>query len=133
MAGIDQARATRRFATLGGLVAAVALVVQLAVPPGFMVSAIAGGPAIVICTGSGPLFVHPEHRGQPGKTPNSKSNAICAFAGHGATPVAPSTQSFAREVFETFVPASGMGVDLAPGRGLAAPPPPSQGPPTLSL
>ncbi|HEX4197704.1 MAG TPA: DUF2946 family protein [Caulobacteraceae bacterium] len=126
MAGSGKAGETRR---LAAVVAMLALMLQVMVPAGFMVSATPGGPAIVICTGHGPLLVHTDH-GQPARSPASKSGA-CAFAGHGGAPLAPAPLALAGVRFEAFVPAFIARVPVYPGRGMAAPPPPAIGPPAI--
>ena len=117
--------------------AALALLVQIVVPRGFMLS-LSGGvngpgfgaPTLVICTGHGPLLV--DAHGKPAHAPGkSGSDAPCGFAGHGAGAEPPVALALAASpaqmahavVLKTF--------DLAPGLGLAAPPPPSQGPPEV--
>ena len=111
----------------------LALMVQVLVPPGFMVSA---GPshAMVICTGHGPMTASLDDHGRPAKSPKDKSDHGCPFARHGGTPLSLSPQSVERVVV-VWRPEGTRGpvADLAPGRGLAAPPPPSQGPPQVSI
>jgi len=113
--------------------AVLALAFQVLVPPGFMVS---DGPshAIVICTGHGSVTASLDDHGRPAKSPKDNSDHACPFAGHGGTPLLLSPQSVERAI---VVPpldgAVGPVADLAPGRGLAAPPPPSQGPPQVSI
>ncbi len=109
---------------VAAFVAVLLLAVQLAIPPGFMVARGADGPSLVICTGHGPMMAHQDAPAAPGKAPHSKSSPACPFAGHGGAPLAPPT--FIPTAVET---AATIGVDLAPGRGLAAPPPPSHAPP----
>jgi len=93
-----------------------------------MVTPTAQGAALVICTGHGPLLAAGQ-LGHPGKTPKSANDAPCLFAGHHAAPgpelaiIAPPTD------FVSPLPIAKTLIDQAPGRGLAAPPPPSQGPP----
>ena len=109
--------------------AVLAFMLQVLVPPGFMVSGGASH-AVVICTGHGPLTASIDDHGRPAKSPDNKSNHACPFAGHGGTPLSLSPQSVERIVVARHL-AEGPGpvADLAPGRGLAAPPPPSHGPP----
>jgi hypothetical protein len=109
----------------------LALLVKVAVPTGFMVAAPGSGSGfpLVICTGHGEI-TKTTSDGKGGEN-KSKSDAPCAFAGHAAPPtpaVGPeiTAASFAHAVAPTVIR-----FDLVPGRGLAAPPPPSQGPPTL--
>ena len=108
----------------GPVLAALALLVQVAAPPGFMVAGGPQGPALVVCTGHGPLMA-PRH----GKIPGQANNTVCPFAGHVAAPT-PSLEPVHPPLALAFeaAPVQPM-ADLAPGRGLAAPPPPSQGPP----
>jgi hypothetical protein len=102
------------------------------VPPGFM----AGGgktPGLVICTGQGPLLLTASGLQKAPKTPRSPKAAPdgpCAFAGHGAASapalaLAPAAPTAVAHIDVVETPS-----DLVPGRGLAAPPPPSQAPPT---
>jgi hypothetical protein len=106
--------------------AVMALAMRLAVPQGFMTAPSAhGGPQLVICTGHGPLKSDPS-----GPAEKGKQGSPCVFAGHGggATPEA-APQAPAATLFASEAPAGAIPADLAPGRGLAAPPPPSLGPP----
>ena len=104
--------------------AALAVLLQVLSPPGFMLSGEPAAPGLVICTGHGPLLGHADHD----KAPKS-SNAPCAFGVHGGTtdPPAPVFVALAPVAFEARVEQPVL--DVAPGRGLAAPPPPSQAPP----
>jgi hypothetical protein len=117
---------------LGAALAMLALVLQICVPGGFMVSRDAGAPALVVCTGHGAVTLADDH-GQPGKAPADHEHGVCAFAGHGAAAltapvIAPIPVAYA------FAAASPVQADRqAPGRGLAAPPPPSQAPPLRSI
>ncbi len=108
----------------------LALLMKIAAPPGFMVSAQGpGGFPLVICTGHGPLSSStPDNKGGESK---SKPDAPCAFAGHAAPPAPAAGAQVAAAAFAHAVERPSLKFDLAPGRGLAAPPPPSQGPPTL--
>lgn len=115
---------------LGGALAALALLVQTLVPAGFMVSGQARPPGLVICTGHAPVVINLGDHGQPGKSPASKTVGTCVFAGHAAT-TAPVAPPILASVAYAIAPALTLtGYDLTPGRGLAAPPPPSQGPPS---
>jgi hypothetical protein len=110
--------------------AALALTVQFLVPQGYMVSADRGSPGLVICTGHGPLRLFDTHRA-PGKAPKS-SDAPCAFAAH-VTATPPPAMSLALASFGYVDPPVTRTFDLAPGRGLAAPPPPSHAPPYVLI
>jgi Protein of unknown function (DUF2946) len=108
----------------------LALLVQVLVPQGFMVARAGGLPAVVICTGHGPVLSRDDLRGSPAKAPEHKSNMVCDFAAHGGCVASPTTPMLAGSAMWSH-PDSAItkAVDLAPGRGLAAPPPPSQAPP----
>ncbi|HZC16403.1 MAG TPA: hypothetical protein VE309_06565 [Caulobacteraceae bacterium] len=116
------------------LAAVLLLILQVAIPPGFMLASGAGSPtgglAMVICTGRGPVQLHPD---APGKAPHSHAGTICAFAGHAGASLVPDLAAPRRVAF--FAPAALVlrAVRLAPGRGLAAPPPPSTGPPSVLI
>ena len=125
---------TRRAAAWRWLtaVAFVALLVQALVPQGYMVSSVAGAPGIAICTGHGPLVLSHDH-GQPTQPSKPDHEAPCAFAGHGVG-VTPADALAVGDVSPAFFAAEQVAIvhDLLLGRRLAAPPPPSQGPPIHS-
>jgi hypothetical protein len=103
--------------------------VQVLVPRGFMLSAERGQPALVICTGHGAVVVA-EHD-HPGKAPKPGADKPCVFAAHGVATPPPQRLVVARAAVEPTPAAILLAFDLAPGRGLAAPPPPSHAPPSL--
>jgi hypothetical protein len=100
---------------------------QALVPQGFMVASVGSNPALVICTGHGPLQA-PDHSG---KAPKPSSDAPCTFAAHGAVSAPPLPVFLPARGFAPIAIAAQSFVRQSPGRGLAAPPPPSQGPPQL--
>lgn len=109
--------------------ALLALVIRIAVPPGFMADP-TGGAGLVICTGYGPLHAGPGKTHDDGKAA-ANAEMPCAFAGHVAAP-APVAPALPTAVAWRAAPAIEIAWrDQAPGRGLAAPPPPPLGPPTL--
>jgi len=108
-----------------------ALLLQLAVPQGFMLARNAGLPAIVICTGHGPLLAPAGDHGIPAKAP--KPGGTCAFAGHGGTPTPAPLLALVEARFEPIETLAPPQLSTTAGRGLAAPPPPSQGPPSRLL
>ncbi len=113
--------------------AVAALWLQGIAPAGFMVARQGERATIVICTGHGPARSLADLTGSPAKAPRSKPDTTCAFAAHGVG-AAPQIAALVARPFSRPVPAVARPEsDLAPGRGLAAPPPPSQGPPTLIL
>jgi hypothetical protein len=109
---------------------ALALMLKVLVPPGFMFADQGAPLSLVICTGHGPMKVadptHPAHHGPA----SNKSDAPCSGAGN-VSPTAPPAITAVLEPYAVVAPVvSGTnGVDLVPGRGLAAPPPPSQASP----
>jgi len=108
--------------------AALALLMQLLIPQGFMVQAEAAGPGLVICTGHGAFVVADKQH--PAKPPKPAGDAPCAFAAHGATAPPPPPAAAAAPALEPRPDVAVLSLrDLTPGRGLAAPPPPSHGPP----
>ncbi len=112
------------------LVAILALALKVLTPPGFMVAQTPGAFPLVICTGHGPLKSVDLPIPSDGKS-RQTGDKPCAFAGHGLAPTlaqAPMlTVSPAIYLAEFPVPSGRP----APGRGLAAPPPPSQAPPRV--
>jgi hypothetical protein len=126
---LRQTLATPLFAAL----AMLALAFNLLVPPGYMtVGDGAGGTRVVLCTGNGAVAVTLAADGTP-LPADSDPAPVCAFAGHVA-PLQP--------VADLYVPApvypvaagliAALVIGVAPGRGMAAPPPPSHAPPALT-
>ena len=120
------------------VLAFLALALKAAIPAGFMAAAPTNDLpfAIVLCTGQGMVSLEPgqglgDHEKHP--APSGKAHdSPCAFAGHGAPALAP--LAFGMEAAPYAVhaaPALAAAVDLAPGRGLSAPPPPARAPPAL--
>jgi hypothetical protein len=113
--------------------ALLALFLQGLAPPGFMVAREEGRATIAICTGHGAANSILDLTGHPAKQPKSQPDAPCAFAGHGVVAAPPIAAQIAGPIARSSAPLAPVRFDLSPGRGLAAPPPPSQGPPNLSL
>jgi hypothetical protein len=113
--------------------ALVALFLQGATPAGFMLARQDGRATVTICTGHGAAVSVADLAGHPGKSSQSKPDAPCAFAGHGAAVSPPLAALIASPLGQSSAPLVAARFDLTPGRGLAAPPPPSQGPPQLTL
>jgi hypothetical protein len=117
--------------------AALAVALKVLVPAGFMAAAhSAAGFPLVLCTDHGAVTIDAADLagGKTGKrTPADKPghDGPCVFAGHGAAAPAPSGFSVAAVEFVAYRAAqpSFARRDLAPGRGLAAPPLPARGPP----
>jgi hypothetical protein len=114
---------------MGALLALLALLVNVVAPPGFMIAPRGAGADIVICTGHGPKAL-PDPADKSGHKPaKAGHDSVCAFAGHGLASAPPPAVVLTRESLPLAVANAAMPADLALGRGLAAPPPPSQGPP----
>jgi hypothetical protein len=121
-----------RWTGLGATLAAIALFMQVLVPQGFMVGGASDSGPLVICTGHGPLeqAASSSDHGAPANAPKSAGHDICLFAGHlgglGAAE-APVLQG----VVYRWTPETQIASPSLPSvRPLAAPPPPSQAPPT---
>src|SRR5215469_746805 len=108
---------TARFAVL----AALTLLVQLAVPPGFMVAASPTGPAVVICTGHGPMLATGDQTGLPRKSPAAP---LCPFVGNCGPATLAVTPALAPAGLVQFHEVRTAHRSVDAGRGLAAPPPP---------
>ncbi len=122
----------------------LAIAIKIAIPVGYMVApqALAAGlTPIVLCTaegnvtafmdGDGQILAHGEealandHQGLPSDHDGSK----CAFAGQGVPLAAPQAASMAVQFEAVVSPTAIQPSFVAPGLGLAAPPPPKTGPP----
>lgn len=131
------AGARSRVEAVGGgitlLLIALALMLRVLIPAGFM-PATGQGVAIMLCTGMGATTVWVDANGDIHKQKppaDGQKDQPCAFAGFGAAfdlpgfagnPIAPA--------FSTAALAPAISVVVAIGQGLAAPPPPSTGPPS---
>ena len=113
----------------GLMLALLALLINILVPPGFMTTARGQGPGLVICSGHGPVSVALDDLAGTHKSPKSKPDAPCTFAGHGVAAAPTPAMAPAVQVFVGVPELAPVLADLTPGRGLAAPPPPSQAPP----
>jgi hypothetical protein len=118
----------------GALLLALALALRLAAPDGWMLAPGDGHglPQLVICTGHGAetLTLGGDHRHAPSDAPDKQGGHPCVCAGHAApTPPALVAALVPVTLVTLAEPALQRLADQRPGRGLAAPPPPSQGPP----
>lgn len=116
------------------VVALLALTLKLLVPPGFMPGTSLAQP-IVLCPDQGPMpmMAMMDHAGHHHPmAPHDKAGHPCAFAGVGAAVLAPYLDGprLAALPPERAAPSSDRRV-IAPGRGMAAPPPPSHAPPAF--
>ena len=116
---------------------------RMLVPTGYMAMVSEGSITIELCPGSGPAsmaapavgmtqhdgamagMAHHDGEEQPGK-----GGQPCPFATLGSTPLAPNLGAFdLAAVFTPAQPLTPRPLSVAPGRGMAAPPPPSHAPP----
>ncbi len=119
--------------------AMLAVAMKIAVPSGYMTRAANNDLpfALVLCTADGAMTVAPGEAlpaDHDDKGQDAKHDAPCAFAGHGVGVAPPNLLDFRAIEFVAYRPAEvSPVVDLAPGRGLAAPPLPARGPPSLLI
>ena len=121
--------------------AALAIALKVLIPAGFMTAApINDLPfALVLCTGQGAMVIAPGDalpgEKDPGMADNETHNTPCVFAGQALGAPAPNLLDATRVEFVTYTRTSPpvSPVALAPGRGLAAPPLPARGPPSLLI
>lgn len=123
---------------LAGLIVASVLMLRVLIPSGFMPALDHGRIVVAICSGDGPertislaVADQGDERGSD-NAPQDGSDGSCPFALLGATPLVPgSTAPHFAEVIRTGRPPVMATVTAVPGRGLAAPPPPSHAPPAV--
>ena len=114
---------------------ALALFVRLAVPNGYMLSPQSKGFALVICTGHGPYMqgMHDAGGKMPAGPSKHADDHVCPFAG-GLVLTPPDLSTITTSAVEwAWAEAPLLHEDIAPGRGLAAPPPPSHAPPAFLI
>jgi hypothetical protein len=103
-----------------------ALLLRAFVPGGYMIgSSAAGSPAFVICPEAAPPAMHSGHHQE---APGKHREAPCPF-GLLAAPALPSTPPFVVAAASPLPPLAPSRVQPGFGAALAAPPPPSTGPP----
>ena len=117
----------------------LALAVRFAIPAGTMLEqpAQAGGlPTLIVCSSAGMIAIKADGYASPGKTApakhdNGKSGEPCVFAAVAVNvpPPAPAVLDLPAPV-ATPAPFRAA-AQQRPGEGLAAPPPPATGPPSL--
>jgi hypothetical protein len=136
------ANAPRRFATqVGILLAVLALMVQAFVPMGYMLrgDVHGGGIAITLCTPNGSIsaimapdgqIIAKEDSQQSPPDHDQTDQPMCGFAAHNnAVLVAFASPLSEPQAFLTPTNSASSTAHVAPGLGLAAPPPPKTGPP----
>lgn len=123
------------------VLATLAIALKIMIPAGFMPGAEPrnGLPfALVLCTGDGAKLVQPGEGldAREGDVHDQKTShdAPCAFAGQGAAAPPPTLASIGDVQFVAYVaPVPSLARTVHPGRGLAAPPPPQTGPPSVLI
>jgi hypothetical protein len=116
----------------GLLLVLLALAVRLATPDGWMLASGDGhgAPRMIICTGH--VEAGAPTPGRPDKADHSQHP--CVFAGAHAAAAPPMlVASLGTTSVVISAPPPARLADQRPGRGLAAPPPPSHGPPAASV
>jgi hypothetical protein len=128
---------TDRRHAAGLTLAALALFVRLLFPSGFMLSPDRTAlPTIVICTGQGAMTLtlgadgHPVEAGKgDGHRSDNKTSHPCTFAAATVSAVAPVLVAVLIPQRLAQVAVAPLLTTQRPGLGLAAPPPPTTGPP----
>jgi len=110
--------------------AALSLTLKVMAPAGFMMAPGAGRLPLVICTAHGPVSLTGSNDHAPKRAPPS-SDKPCVFCGHGVASISNEQPPLATAFLAQVPTPVARQTDLTPGRGLAAPPPPSQAPPVL--
>ena len=113
----------------------IALAVRMVLPAGWMPSVANGQATITLCTGAGMVEAWVDADGKLHKEAPVKKHVgdqPCAFAGVGAATDVPAFASIALALPFIAQPALAFAFNnVAIGLGLAAPPPPAIGPPSL--
>lgn len=131
---LAQLRRRTSWRTLFAMLALAAMSLKMAVPTGFMPGDSLARP-LILCPGQGSLSaMHMVHgrKGAPPTSPHHVPDHLCAFAGLGlaSLPLPLADPLIAPIPSGSVVTVIAIGA-IAPGRGLAAPPPPSHAPPTF--
>lgn len=122
------------------MLAALALAIKVMIPAGFMTAPPSTDElpfTLVLCTAQGAVTVQSDDLAAPihddqGSGESAAHDSPCAFAGNGAGAPPPNLLDARTVEFVAYrAPAAVQIIHRAPGRGLAAPPLPARGPPTL--
>lgn len=119
------------------VLATLAIALKIMLPAGFMPGAtpVNGLPfALVLCTADGAKVVQPGEAHKTSDAPvGSTHDQPCPFAAQGALVPPPTVASVGETLAVAYVevPAP-LARTVTPGRGLAAPPPPKTGPPSIA-
>ena len=113
------------------MLVAMALALKIATPPGLMVRDDLG-PLFEICQAQAPAFGR-EGAGSRHDGHDRAASQDCAFAAAAQVGPAPAPARFQAVAFADVAAGERGPASIAsPGRGLAAPPPPSRGPPAAT-
>jgi hypothetical protein len=118
----------RPWSCVGQTLVALALFLMVLVPQGTMMARSGDQVFITICTGHGPAtLAAPDGLGGKKTPPARKApDSPCPFAGHAPPAPVPSVATFSRtSAFPPPTNAPRIADSVAPGQGLAAPPPPA--------
>ncbi|AQR72912.1 hypothetical protein [Sphingomonas sp. LM7] len=122
------------------LLVGCALLLRIAVPAGWMPQVSAGHVTLSWCADSGfsgggalaeAKALLADAVGKPAPAEHKASDQPCAFA-MAAQPIAPPAPVILPQLLPAAEPVRHVRFEAAPGRGLAAPPPLSTGPPRLA-
>jgi len=116
---------------------ALAVALRLTVLPGYMIQATPHAVTVVLCTANGAVSQTVDGEGMASspddqKDERSGKSPVCAFSMAGAALAAPDVRIVAAAPPLAGPTLSPPTTSTAPGRGLAAPPPPSTGPPFIA-
>lgn len=122
----------RRYAAT--LLLALTLLMRVVVPQGYMPVEAADGFRVELCSGTeGKTIVIPGIKLNGGQDKHDAGKSPCDFAGAGQAAALPDVAFVPPLAPQPQAPTlSAPRAILAPGRGLAAPPPPATGPPFLA-
>ena len=138
---------SRRYRGLAVVLLVCALAMRMLVPSGFMIAP-GQGATLILCPGQGAMPMamphdmagmampghdmgKPEDKHQDNKHQDKGDNLPCAFSPAGATANLVSVAHPMPPVVVTTIAPTLFQIFVQPGLGLAAPPPPKTGPPTL--
>jgi hypothetical protein len=125
---------------MGLALATLAVLIRLLFPSGFMLSPDRAAPTLVICTGQGAMTVAIDAEGKAHKVEagdkdhgksDGKTSHPCTFAVAMAAFTAPLLIATPIPAILVRAISQALRTTQRPGLGLAAPPPPTTGPPSI--
>jgi hypothetical protein len=113
------------------VLALVAVLVRAVIPTGYMAAhSPTTGLNLVICSSQGTVTQAASNPDKQNAPQEHRTTEVCAFAGTHVAVTAPDAVRLPQPSLFAYAAAPLAGPEaVAPGRGLAAPPPPSTGPP----